>query len=164
MLKINVVKVVIPIIVSFFLIGCEDTQSDDYTLLFNMQLFEDANGYYHLPLDTTNWQTIHRVTASVDAANFWVEWESNLYWYLGDTLGYIIRRNFDNYGQYVTVDTSYMIGFNGMEVSTTNIVSYSNSYGEINNMIAPIKTMIGDTMKLTANWYEGSTNFYIVLE
>ena len=31
---------------------------------------------------------------------------------------------------YVSVDTSYVIGFNGMEVPTINPVSYSNGIGE----------------------------------
>ena len=64
----------------------------------------------------------------------------------------------------MSVDTSYMIGFNGMEVPTTNIVSYSNSHGEVNNMIAPLKSMIGDTLTLTAIWYNSEKRFGIVLD
>ena len=95
---------------------------------------------------------------------FWVEWRSDLYWYLGDTLGYIINRHLNDSGNYVSVDTSYMIGFNGMEVPTSNIISYSNSYGEINNMIAPVRSMIGDTLTLTAIWYNSEKRFGIVLD
>ena len=146
------------------MVGCEDHLSDDYTLSFNMRLSKDANGYYHLPINTNTWQTIHRVTATVDMVNFWIEWKSNLYWYVGDTLGYIVHTGLTDDLTYVSYDTSYMTGFNGMEVPTTNIVSYSNSYGELSNMIAPVKSMIGDTMELTASWYDGSIDFYIVLE
>jgi hypothetical protein len=96
--------------------------------------------------------------------SFWIEWESDLYWYLGDTLGYIVNRNFTSNGNYVSVDTSYMVGFNGMEVATSNIISYSNSNGEINNMIAPVQSMIGDTLTLTAIWYNSEKNFKIVLD
>jgi len=39
-----------------------------------------------------------------------------------------------------------MIGFSGMEVPTTNMTSLSNENGEINNVIAPVKSMVGDTM------------------
>ena len=56
-----------------------------------------------------------------------------------------------------------MIGFNGMEVPTSNTVSYSNSLGEINNMIAPVRSMIGDTLTLTAIWYNSEEKFQIVL-
>ena len=49
------------------------------------------------------------------------------------------------------MDTSYIIGFDGFEVPTSNSISYSNSSGEINNMIAPVRTMAGDTLTLT--WY-----------
>ena len=136
---------------------------------FDMRLSQDDNGYYHLPINTENWQTLHKVSGLVmkndyGVENFWVEWESNLYWYIGDTLGYIIKRNFNMDGQYVSYDTTYLTQFSGLEVSTSNQISYSNGKGEINNMIAPVKTMIGDTMKLTAMWYDGYTNFYIVLD
>ena len=121
---------------------------------------EDSNGYYHLTLDRTKWQTIHRVSGVVTDDNhnfvelFWMEWESDLYWYLGDTLGYFIRRTINSDGQYVSLDTSYAIGFEGHEVPTTNQVSYSNGYGEINNMIAPVQTMVGDTMYIWATYFE----------
>jgi len=51
-----------------------------------------------------------------------------------------------------------------MEVPTSNIISYSNSNGELNNMIAPVQSMVGDTMKLTARWYDGKKDFYIILD
>jgi hypothetical protein len=57
-----------------------------------------------------------------------------------------------------------MIGFNGMEVPTSNIISYSNTYGEINNMIAPVRSMIGDTLTLMAIWYNSEEVFEIVLD
>jgi hypothetical protein len=135
-----------------------------------MRLPVDGNGYYHLTINRNTWQTLHRVSGNVVTEDgnpiefFWVEWESDLYWYLGDTLGYIINRHLNDSGVYVSVDTSYMIGFNGMEVPTTNIVSYSNSHGEVNNMIAPVKSMIGDTLTLTAIWYNSEKRFGIVLD
>ena len=51
-----------------------------------------------------------------------------------------------------------------MEVPTSNMVSYSNRYGEINNMIAPVRSMIGDTLVLTAIWYNSEKSVEIVLE
>ena len=117
-----------------------------------MRLPIDGNGYYHLTMDRDNWQTLHRVSGSIHTSDgnpiefFWVEWESNLYWYIGDTLGYMVNRHLNDNGVYVSVDTSYMIGFSGMEVPTSNFVSYSNGSGEINNMIAPVRSMIGDTL------------------
>ena len=162
------------VLLSFLLISCENvlTSADSNTenLSFDMRLPVDGNGYYHLTVNRNTWQTLHRVSGSVVTEDgnpiefFWVEWESDLYWYLGDTLGYIINRHLNDSGVYVSVDTSYMIGFNGMEVPTTNIVSYSNSYGEVNNMIAPVKSMIGDTLTLTAIWYNSEKRFGIVLD
>ena len=72
----------------------EDENDESYTIEIDARLPVDANGYYHLTLERNNWQTLHRVSGHVSSdgyavENFWVEWDSNLLWYLGDTLGYI---------------------------------------------------------------------------
>jgi hypothetical protein len=41
-----------------------------------------------------------------------------------------------------------------MEVPTSNSASVSNSDGEVSNMIAPVKSMIGDTMTLQWEYYD----------
>ena len=119
----------------------------------------DDNGYYHLDINMTNWQTLHRLTGfisdsatSADVVNCRVEWESSHYWYLEDTLGYIVRRGLTDDLIYVNVDTSYVVGFDGMEVPTINPASYSNSDGEVNTMIAPVQSMVGDTMTVWYSW------------
>ena len=147
----------------------ENENNESYTVEIDARLPVDANGYYHLTLERNNWQTVHRVSGHVSSdgyavENFWVEWDSNLLWYLGDTLGYIVNQYLNNSGVYVSVDTSYIIGFNGMEVPTSNMISYSNRYGEINNMIAPVRSMIGDTLVLTAIWYNSDRSYGIVLD
>ena len=179
MKKVNVIKKLVNYglitLAGFSLfIGCEGRPHYEdeycYNISFQVGLPLDANGYYHLEMDRNNWQTLHRVSALITdednnfVESFWMEWDSNLYWYLGDTLGYIITQYLNDEATYVSVDTSYMIGFDGMEVPTSNVISYSNSYGELNNMIAPVKSMIGDTLTLTAFWYEGEYNFEIVLD
>jgi len=148
-------------------LSCEDTRTAETNidLTFNTRLSLDVNGYYSMTLDRQRFQTIHRVSGLIeDVENFWVEWDSNLYWYIGDTLGYVVNQRLNAMGRYVSLDTSYIIGMNGQEVPTTNKISYSNSYGEINNMIAPVNTMIGDTMILTARWYNGEKDFKIILK
>lgn len=141
-----------------------------YNISFQVGLPVDNNGYYHLTLSRENWQTLHKVSGVITddydnfVESFWLEWDSNLYWYLGDTLGYIVTRHLTDSGTYVNVDTSYMIGFNGQEVPTSNMISYSNGYGQFNNMIAPVQSMIGDTLTLTASWSGGTRSFNIVLD
>ena len=170
MKSFQIVRTALFVIVSSLFISCEDNTGEGLELSFDMNLPKDKNGYYHLTLDNNNWQTLHRVSATIrdkelGHENFWIEWDSDLYWYLGDTLGYIINREFSLYsGQYVSVDTTYMIGFNRRVVPTSNAVSYSNAFGEINNMIAPVKSMKGDTLTLIASWYDGSAKFSIVLD
>ena len=170
--NMKIIKLIKNTLIGSFLllVGCSNpiSSEDEATLSFDMRLPKDGDGFYHLTLGD-NWQTLHRVSGSIrnegfGVENFWVEWESNLYWYLGDTLGYVVKRGLTDNLEYVSYDTVYITGFNGMEVSTSNLASYSNSEGEINNMIAPVRSMVGDTMKLTANWHDGSMDFYIVLE
>ena len=165
-----------PLLSVLFLIywGCEEEQPEDseptYNFTIEPNLSMDTNGYYHLIIDRNNWGTSHRVSGKVVDENgspsefYWVEWESNLYWYLGDTLGYIINQYQTNLGTYISTDTSFLIGFNGMEVPTSNEVSYSNSVGEINNMIRPVKTMIGDTLILRYSNWELNDSIRIVLD
>ena len=69
---------------------------------------------------------------------------------LGDTLGYIVHYGYTDDWVYVAYDTTYVTGFSGEEVRTTNWASYSDSDGEFSNMIAPVKTMIGDTLNVGA--------------
>jgi len=180
MRKVNVIKKLVNygiILLGFNLfIGCTiyelaPSVTEEYDIDFQIGLPLDLNGYYHLTIDETKWQTLHRVEGVVTdgydnlVEGFWVEWESDLYWYLGDTLGYIITMYLNDVATYVSVDTSYMVGFSGMEVPTSNMISYSNSYGQINNMIAPTRSMVGDTLTLTAYWFDGGTrSFKIVLD
>ena len=94
------------------------------TLEIDGNLPMDTNGYYHLQLNQDTNQTIHTVSGTVGNTLYWdepmkVEWESNLQWVYQDML----------------VD-----------------VSNSSSYvmdGTVNNVIAPVRTMIGDTLILT---------------
>ena len=163
------------VLLSFLLISCESSvtspedNSEQLFLSFDMRLPVDGNGYYHLDMNDNTWQTLHRVTGSVKNTqyrmeNFWVEWESNLYWYLGDTLGYVVKKGLTDDLVYVNYDTTYVTWFNGFEVPTSNQISYSISEGLFHNMIAPVQSMIGDTMRLTAYWYDGNKDFYIVLD
>jgi len=135
----------------------------------------DENGYYHLMIDRNNWQTIHRVSGHLNYENgssaelIKVYWSSNFYWYLGDTLGYVIKRGLTNELEYVNYDTIYVTNFSGMEVPTINPASYSNGNGEFNQMFAPVKSMRGDTVTVTVSHqdYYGEwqgVEFYVVLD
>ena len=159
------------IVGSVFFIGCEDTINDSFiSYEWDARLPIDENGYYHLEMDRNNHQTLHRLSGVVTEngealENFRVTWESDLYWVLGDTLGYIVKSGYTDEWQYVSYDTVYVTGFSGEEVRTTNWTSYSNSDGEINNMIAPVRSMIGDTLNVGAYLdYELVEVFSIVLD
>jgi hypothetical protein len=163
-------------------IGCEswaplesEYQDANIWVELDPRLPEDNNGYYHLDINQDSWQTLHRLSGTAYLNGeplevLKVHWESSHYWYLGDTLGYIVNRYLTDDGIYVSVDTSYVVGFDGMEVPTINFSSYSNADGEVNTMIAPVRSMVGDTMTIRmyfwSEWdfvYEYEV-FYIVLD
>ena len=160
---------VIVSILSLLIIGCSDNRIGiNYDELFfdiDVRLPLDENGYYHLQMDTLGWQTLHRISGSVythdgpvDVVRF--NWYSSHYWYIGDTLGYIVEYGLTDDLEYVSYDTTYITWFDGSEVPTTNCCSYSNSDGEVNNMIAPVQSMIGDTITISYTYrdYSNSLN------
>ena len=156
----------------------EESQSTyHFDLIYeNTGITKDDNDNYHLTINRNSWQTLYRVRGTVYKDNQLAEfmkfyWQSNLYWELGDTLGYYIHRGLTDDLEYVSYDTTYITGFSGMEVPTSNSASVSNSDGEVSNMIAPVKSMIGDTMTLQWEYYDwiygnyaGSGSIGIILD
>ena len=121
----GVLLVVLALLSSLMSCSVEDDifEPQEPTLEIDGRLTMDSNGYYHLELNQMTNQTIHTVSGTVgntlNLPPLKVEWESNLQWVYQDML----------------VD-----------------VSNSSSYvmdGTVNNVIAPVRTMIGDTLILT---------------
>lgn len=147
----------------------EEPFIDSFTLTLDPRLDIDDNGYYQLKLDEFKFQTVHRISGQLlkngeepfPAEK--VSWESSHYWVLGDTSGFIIRRVLTPEGKWVNVDTSYVVGFGGSEVPTINPASYSGKNGEINTMIAPVKSMKGDTMTIKCSFQELSAVVEVIL-
>ena len=138
--------------------NAEDTLSS-VVLNLLLDLDIDGNGFYHLPIDTTKWQTLHRLTSvvtrdSVGVNVIKVSWHSNHYWLIGDTLGYMIQNTGSEDLWYVGYDTTYITWFSGFEVPIVNGSSYSDMHGEVNTMIAPVKSMIGDTITIGYSYFD----------
>ena len=155
------------IVGSFLIIvGCDTRVGPDYDELFfdiDVRLPLDVNGYHHLEMSRESWQTLHRISGSVYTDEVPAElvrfnWYSSHYWYIGDTLGYIVSFGLTDDLEYVSSDTNYVTWFDGSEVPTTNCCSYSNSDGEVNNMIAPVQSMIGDTITIGYRWSDYYNN------
>ena len=162
-------KVITSSLLFLLLFGCSDSvafepvEPDVIRVELNPRLNVDDNGYYHLEL-SDNWQTLHRLSGTayindVPLEVLRVQWESSHYWYLGDTLGYIVNRGLTDQMVYVSIDTSYIIGFEGFEVPTINCCSYSNSEGEVNTMFGPVWTMRYDTVLVSVGYFDNSYNF-----
>ena len=113
---------------------------EEPTLELDGRLPMDDSGYYHLELNEDTNQTVHTVSGTVgntlNLPPLKVEWDSNLTWV-----------------------------YQGEDVSTSNQASYVVD-GKVHNVIAPINTMVGDTLILTATIREYLINdtIQIVLE
>lgn len=89
---------------------------------------------------------------------------------LGDTMGYVIQNTGSDDFWYVGYDTTYITWFEGFEVPVVNGASYSDMHGEVNTMIAPVRSMRGDTMSIFYSYYddwkleETTGEFSIVLD
>ena len=123
------------------------------------RLPKDMNGYYHLTLNTSSNQTIHRISGYVknNTQPLKIEWESNLYWWLkqGDTVARITYTYINYYtGKLTYVNLPPMVNWQDQLVPTINSASYSDSKNEINTVIAPIKEMKGDTLTIIAKVIE----------
>ena len=167
-------KKLYPLLFILFLIywGCEDKSNDDDNdknvdeIVFNLEprLDQDVNGYYHLELNPSSFQTLHRISGHIylngeplDVMKFY--WESSHYWMLGDTLGYIVHQGLTDDLIYVSYDTTYITGFSDFLVPTINSSSYSNSDGEVNTMFGPVWTMRYDTVLVSVGYFDNSYNF-----
>ena len=131
---------------------------------------KDANGFYHLTLDTTSLnQQSHRVTGRIlvngkePTPAQKIDWESNLFWTIrkGDTVA-LITKTYINYftGQYTIVKLPPLVSSVTELVPTTNPASYSGTAGEVNTIISPTKDMRGDTLILKANHTLSKTIIY----
>lgn len=111
----------------------------------------DVNGYYHLKLNPTSNQTIHRISGKVynNTQPIKVSWKSNLYWWAlkGDVVANITK-TYINYftGEVTYVNLPPLVNWKDMLVPTINSSSYSDKDNEINTVIAPIYRMRYDTM------------------
>ena len=169
------------LLIFIFLIGCTDTDSvsgdvNNIKLEFieglnddiDFHLNKNSEGYYELVLNKFSNQTIQRITAKLTQNNFpiqdnygniqpkLIEWESNLYWWLkkGDTVAQITKTYFNKFtGEITYTNLPPLINWKDELVSTINSSSYtSDQTGLVNTVIAPIREMSGDTLKIIVKY------------
>ena len=161
-------RFLIIIFISLIFVKCTDptTETEISTIEFvldheagNFPLTLDANGYYHMTMDMGRWQTtktlygyVYRDGNPMNVLRF--GWASSHYWLLGDTLGYIVQIGLNDEFQYVAYDTTFITGFADHVVPCVNGSSYSREDGMVNTVIAPVRTMRGDTMTIFYGWYD----------
>lgn len=170
----------------FFILACSNKitfidYGDDITIEFleglnddpNFTLSKDVNGFYRLKLDRNRNQTIQRITGRLirndgrpietlsGGLRQKVEFSSNLYWWLleGDTVANITNTFINPLtGELVYTNLPPLINWRDVLVPTINQSSYTDdNTGVFNTVIAPIRNMEGDTMKITAEYVHSIT-------
>ncbi|MBT4714109.1 MAG: hypothetical protein HOB84_04995 [Candidatus Marinimicrobia bacterium] len=165
-------KCVLALMLSFSILTCSDVGNESGMFIeLDPRLDVDQDGYFHLELLRNTWQTTHRISGLVtidgEAAELVrIDWTSSHYWKLNDTLGYYIEYGYTDQLEYVALGTTFITGFDDFIVPTINCCSYSNADGEINTMLAPVRSMSGDTMTvgIQTSDEEPIGEIYIVLD
>ena len=165
-------KLAIAVMLSVSILTCSDVGDESGMYIeLDPRLDVDQNGYFYLELLRNTWQTTHRISGFVTfegnpAENVRIEWSTSHFWKLNDTLGYYTEYGYTDQLEYVTLDTTFIIGFDNYIVPTINCCSYSNAEGEINTMIAPVRSMSGDTMRVGIQFSDEEPigEIYIVLD
>jgi len=138
------------------------------------KLSKNSDGFYEMIIDRSKNQTIQRIsgrllrngnpvweTLSSGPAPKKVNWESNLYWWLldGDIVANITYTYFNEFtGELEYVNLPPLINWEDELVPTINESSYSDSEtGIVNTVIAPIREMVGDTMKIKLTYTHSIT-------
>ena len=137
----------------------ESTKKIEYELELDGRLPIDKNGYYHLVLNKSSHQTVHRVSGKVKGNThpLKIEWNSNLFWWLlqGQVVANITKTYFNPFtGELVYVNLPPLMNWRNVLVPTINTASYSGNGGELNTIIAPVKEMKGDTLVVNARIIE----------
>jgi len=128
------------ILLSLFYIGCESPVSNSEVIehefrVFSETLVKDSNSYYHMSLNPGVNQTFNTLTAYTTS-----EMIQKVGWYTEESWTYT--------------------HFNGedFEVPLVNGASYTDVIGEAHTVFAPIYEMLGDTIKVYAEYIDENTN------
>ena len=127
------------ILLSVFYIGCESPVSNKIVehefRVFSETLYKDGNSYYHMTLNPNINQTFSTLTA------------------------YTSSESIQKVGWYTEESWTYT-HFNGedFEVPLVNGASYTDVEGEAHTVFAPIYEMLGDTIKVFAEYIDENTS------
>jgi len=137
------------------------------------KLNKDKNGFYELSLNPNSNQTPQSITGLLlrngePLKDNWsgnqpkkVNWESNLYWWLleGDTVANITQTYINEFtGELDYINLPPIINWRDVLVPTVNSSSYTDQEtGIVNTVIAPIREMVGDTMKVKLKYIHSIT-------
>lgn len=134
--------------------------NNDIEMSIDTRLPIDANGYSHFKLYSPTTQNIHRISGTIRVGGKIpieprerVDWKSSHYWILreGDTIATITKTYLNYYtAQWSVITLPPLVSNVNSLVPTINSVSYNSEDGSINTIIAPLYSMKGDTLVVSA--------------
>lgn len=109
-----------------------------------------------IELNSYTWQTIVTMyglleSENVSVENMRIEWQSDMFWVVHDTTGYfrLDCRTCVNGTWYDTDGTTSSMTYNFHTMApVTNQVSLADSEGEFGNVLAPVRSMVSQSMWL----------------
>mgnify|MGYP003115364553 FL=1 len=156
---LNILKNISVSLLLLISIGCEsDALVGPRTEQEATRIFVDMPYVGSIELNDYSWQTLVTITGDLEAEdqtssveNFRITWESNMFWLVNDTTGYF-RANCRTCsdGVWYGADGAVLpmeYDFHSM-APVTNQVSISNQDGEFSNVLAPVRSMVGESMWL----------------
>lgn len=127
------------------MIGCtnsfEPTETFKPEMVIQPNLEQDSNGYFHLQVEHSNMQTLHRISLNTNyEKSTRIEWQANSSWF-----GFHMNAEF--------------------EIPVINGVSYTSpDDGSAQTMFAPVVELIGDTVTVVAISETLTDSVNIILE
>jgi len=109
-----------------------------------------------IELSDYTWQTLVTMyglleSDNINVENMRIEWQSDMFWVVDDTTGYfrLDCRTCIGGTWYDTDGTSSRMTYNFHTMApVTNQVSLADSEGEFGNVLAPVRSMVGQSMWL----------------
>ena len=152
----NTLKNLVASLLFLLIVGCDSTPTGSQHYHGTANVTVVMPSIPRIELNDYSWQTLVTMyglleSDDVDVKNMRIEWQSDMFWLVGDTTGYMRLdcRTCINGTWYGTDGTEFPMTYNFHTMSpVTNQVSLADAAGEFGNVLAPVRSMVGESMWL----------------
>lgn len=163
----NILKNLSISLILLLTIGCETSPNEPVDDLHGT-VYVTVEHVSEIDLNENTWQTLKTIwgilESDMDVSYVRVEWSSDMFWVVNDTTGYF-KKDCRTCDSGVWYDTDGTIEYMSYDFHTmapvTNQVSIADELGQFGNVLAPVRSMKGDVMKL---WWNIGTSYIDSME